>query len=88
VIIHDFRELLAATQSTTRDELDQLLYARCQLDPSVRDVSDTGLIIGIRDSGVALTFPFTPEEFWHAIHDFDVQVQRRIEETVGREDFS
>jgi hypothetical protein len=88
-MIHDFQELLAATDSTTKDELDQLLYARCQLDPSVREEgSDAGLVIAIRDSGVAVPYPFTLEEFWAAVERFDVQVQDRIEETAGREDRS
>jgi hypothetical protein len=54
-MIHDFQELLAATDSTI-------------------------------DSGVAVTYPFTLEEFWAAVERFDVQVQHRIEEAAGRED--
>ncbi len=85
-MVRTFEELLEATGCSTRAELDRLLYGRCQLDPSVLEVSDDGIVVGILDSGLALTFPVSTEEFWEAVHGFDAQVQRRIEEKARRGD--
>lgn len=85
-MIRTFEELLGATGCPTRAELDRLLYGRCQLDPSILEVSDDGIVIGILDSGLALAFPFSTEEFWEAVRGFDAQVQRRVEEQARRGD--
>jgi hypothetical protein len=79
VSIHDFQELLWSTHCGPGEELERLLYDECVLDPTVLTVGDDGMVIRILDSGLELSFPLTVDEFWSAIHDFDDQVQRRLE---------
>lgn len=84
--IHGFQELLWSTHCGSGDELERLLYDECVLDPTVLDVSEHGMVIRILDSGLELTFPITSDQFWEAVHDFDDQVQRRLEDGARTEE--
>lgn len=84
--VHDFDDLLAATSCRTPEEFDLLLYRSFDLDPYVVEVTPDAVTVGMLDSGIGMKFPFTIEQFWNSISEFETQVRRRVEDLAARDD--
>ena len=88
MMIHDFGELLSAANCDAVDQLDERLYGAFELDPSVLEVTAEAVVVGIRDLGISMPFPFTMDEFWHAITELEDQAQRRLEQRAHTDGLS